>query len=48
MVRGFVRKARRRLSENLRRMEKNDDQLETAVAKALYARGGYSRLGVFS
>jgi acyl-CoA dehydrogenase family protein 9 len=35
----FCRKARRRMAENFRRMEKNDDEGESLIAKGLYERG---------
>lgn len=39
VVRAFFRKARRRVSENLRRMERNDDSLEEKIARDLVAAG---------
>ncbi len=39
MARAFSRKARRRMAENLRRMRKNDDELEKRIAKHLYQEG---------
>lgn len=48
MVRAFCRKARRRMAENLRRMDKNDDSLEKTIAEGLYERGGYPNPGVYS
>lgn len=48
IARAFFRKARRRVAENLRRMERNDDDLETKIAKHLYEQGGFTRIGAFA
>ncbi len=48
IARAFFRKARRRVAENLRRMEKNDDDLETKIAKTLCERGFPGRSGLFA
>ena len=48
IARTFTRKARRRMAENMRRLDKNDDALEVFVAETLYERGGYATHGVFS
>jgi acyl-CoA dehydrogenase family protein 9 len=36
LVRTFVRKARRRIAENFRRMDTNDDALEAAISEGLF------------
>jgi alkylation response protein AidB-like acyl-CoA dehydrogenase len=38
-ARAFCRKARRRLAENFRRMDRNDDEWEASIAQGLYQRG---------
>lgn len=45
MAKAFTRKARRRMAENFRRLQRNDDELETKIAEELSARGGYARGG---
>jgi len=47
-VKGFCRKARRRIAENVRRLQKNDDELERKITRALFERDGYRVGGNFS
>ena len=46
-VRAFCRKARRRLSENIRGLKRNDDALEVEIASSLYRTGGWKQHGYF-
>jgi len=46
LARAFCRKARRRMAENLRRLNKNDDELEKQIAKNL-CQTGLPRNGLF-
>lgn len=48
LAKGFVRKARRRMAENLRRMGRNDDALETEVAEGFFKGGGFPQHSLFS
>ncbi len=48
MTRLFCRKARRRISENFRRLNHNDDELEIQIANTFYEEGGYTKRGFFS
>jgi acyl-CoA dehydrogenase family protein 9 len=41
MTPAFCRKARRRMAENFRRLDKNDDELEAQISDGLCQRGGY-------
>lgn len=41
IAKAFVRKARRRIAENYRRMEKNDDELERNIATAFFDKSGF-------
>jgi acyl-CoA dehydrogenase family member 9 len=48
LTRLFCRKARRRIRENFRRLNRNDDELEVNIAQAFYEETGYSKRGYFS
>ncbi len=48
LTRMFCKNARRRIKENFRRLNRNDDELEVHIANAFYEEGGYSRLGYFA
>ncbi len=41
LAKAFVRKARRRVAENYRRIEKNDDEVERQIARAFFDKNGY-------
>jgi len=45
LVKAFCRKARRRMAENFRRIDKNDDSLEISIANHFYERNGFAREG---
>ena len=42
MTRIFIQKAKRRINQNLRRVEKNEDKLQRSVADDIFQRGGYT------
>ncbi len=47
LARAFVRKARRRIAENVRRMGKNDDELEASIVNKLRQKGEIPNASVF-
>jgi acyl-CoA dehydrogenase family member 9 len=48
LTRLFCRKARRRIAENFRRLNRNDDDLEVHIANSFYEEAGYSKKGYFN
>ncbi len=47
LARAFVRKARRRIAENIRRMSKNDDELEANIVKRLREKSEFPAQSLF-
>ena len=47
LARVFVRKARRRIAENIRRMAKNDDELEVSIVNRLKQNGDFPATSLF-
>lgn len=47
IAKAFVRKARRRVAENIRRMAKNDDDLEAAIVNKIVQKGEFPSSPVF-
>ncbi len=47
IAKAFVRKARRRVAENIRRMAKNDDELEASIVNKIIQKGDFPASAVF-
>lgn len=48
MTKLFGKQARRRIVDNFRRLNRNDDELEIHIANAFYEEGGYQKRGYFA